>query len=47
MVLHLKSVCEFRNWKLTEGARIPNLPFFYLVFRAWSHWKGESTSMAE
>ncbi|KAI4201568.1 MAG: hypothetical protein LQ350_003183 [Teloschistes chrysophthalmus] len=19
---------------------IPNLPFFYLVFRAWSHWKG-------
>lgn len=19
--------------------RIPNLPFFYLVFRAWSHWR--------
>ena len=21
--------------------RVPNLPFFYLVFRAWSHWRGE------
>ena len=20
-------------------ARIPNIPFFYLAFRAWSHWK--------
>ena len=26
---------------LRKGIRIPNLPFFYLVFRAWSHWKGE------
>lgn len=24
------------------GARIPNLPFFYLVYRAWSHWKAVS-----
>ncbi|KAI6245037.1 hypothetical protein HI914_07096 [Erysiphe necator] len=23
---------------------IPNLPFFYLVFRAWSHWKALSGS---
>ena len=21
--------------------RIPNLPFFYLCFRAWSHWRGK------
>lgn len=20
---------------------VPNLPFFYLVYRAWSHWKGK------
>ncbi len=24
--------------------RIPNLPFFYLVFRAWSHWRALSGS---
>ena len=23
---------------------IPNLPFFYLVFRAWSHWRALSGS---
>jgi len=23
---------------------VPNLPFFYLVFRAWSHWKAWSGS---
>ncbi|KAI4145404.1 MAG: hypothetical protein L6R39_003808 [Caloplaca ligustica] len=23
---------------------IPNLPFFYLVFRAWSHWRARSGS---
>ncbi|KAI4243220.1 MAG: hypothetical protein L6R40_003588 [Gallowayella cf. fulva] len=23
---------------------VPNLPFFYLVFRAWSHWKARSGS---
>jgi hypothetical protein len=22
---------------------IPNLPFFYVLYRAWSHWKGMST----
>lgn len=22
--------------------RIPNLPFFYLVYRAWSHWRARS-----
>lgn len=21
--------------------RIPNIPFFYLVYRGWSHWRGE------
>lgn len=25
--------------RLTDGCRIPNLPFFYLVYRAWSHWR--------
>ena len=25
-------------------SRIPNLPFFYLVFRAWSHWRALSGS---
>lgn len=30
-------------WTLTESLRrIPNLPFFYLVYRAWSHWKAIS-----
>lgn len=24
----------------TPDASIPNIPFFYLVFRAWSHWRG-------
>lgn len=24
--------------------RIPNLPFFYLVYRAWSHWRALSGS---
>lgn len=29
-----------RNKSLTKPvARIPNLPFFYLVYRAWSHWR--------
>jgi hypothetical protein len=23
--------------------RIPNLPFFYLAYRGWSHWRGESS----
>jgi hypothetical protein len=22
---------------------IPNLPFFYVLYRAWSHWKGEQS----
>ena len=25
-----------------QSARIPNLPFFYLVYRAWSHWRALS-----
>jgi hypothetical protein len=29
---------------LTCWVRIPNLPFFYLVFRAWSHWRAFSGS---
>lgn len=24
---------------MTAVSRIPNLPFFYLVYRAWSHWR--------
>lgn len=24
------------------GCRIPNLPFFYLVYRTWSHWKAQA-----
>lgn len=28
----------------TNRFRIPNLPFFYLVFRAWSHWRALSGS---
>jgi hypothetical protein len=24
---------------LHPSSRIPNLPFFYLVYRAWSHWR--------
>jgi hypothetical protein len=27
-----------RRKKLTSSPSIPNLPFFYLVFRAWSHY---------
>lgn len=23
------------------GNRIPNIPFFYLVYRGWSHWRGK------
>jgi hypothetical protein len=29
---------------LIRNYRIPNLPFFYLVFRAWSHWRALSGS---
>lgn len=25
--------------RLTLVHRVPNLPFFYLVYRAWSHWR--------
>lgn len=25
-----------------NSSRIPNLPFFYLVYRAWSHWRAIS-----
>lgn len=27
---------------LTDDLRVPNVPFFYLVYRAWSHWRGKS-----
>ena len=30
--------------KTTDIARIPNIPFFYAVYRAWSHWRGEHTA---
>ena len=32
-----------KRQKLT-WCRIPNLPFFYLVYRSWSHWKAYSGS---
>lgn len=25
-----------------QRSRVPNIPFFYLAYRAWSHWRGES-----
>lgn len=38
----------FKAEKCFHGAdicfRIPNIPFFYLVFRAWSHWRALSGS---
>lgn len=24
---------------------IPNIPFFYVAYRGWSHWRGESRSL--
>lgn len=27
---------------LTSFASVPNIPFFYLVYRAWSHWRALS-----
>lgn len=30
---------------LTDNLRIPNIPFFYLAYRAWSHWRGESETL--
>lgn len=24
---------------------VPNIPFFYMVFRGWSHWRGKSISL--
>jgi hypothetical protein len=24
---------------------VPNIPFFYMVFRGWSHWRGEHSSI--
>lgn len=27
---------------LTSLDRVPNIPFFYLVYRAWSHWRALS-----
>lgn len=28
--------------RFSRRYRIPNLPFFYLVYRAWSHWRALS-----
>jgi hypothetical protein len=33
--------CTLNSIALTDDSRIPNIPFFYLVYRAWSHWRGE------
>lgn len=30
--------------KANTSISVPNLPFFYLVFRAWSHWRALSGS---
>ena len=30
----------FLTWT-NQINRIPNIPFFYLVYRGWSHWRGE------
>jgi len=30
--------------KTNTSISVPNLPFFYLVFRAWSHWRALSGS---
>lgn len=24
---------------------VPNIPFFYMVFRGWSHWRGTFTAL--
>jgi hypothetical protein len=26
--------------------RLPNIPFFYLAFRCWSHWRGKNLAQA-
>ena len=33
-----------RESRLISFNSIPNVPFFYLVFRAWSHWRALSGS---
>lgn len=34
---------DLLEWLLISNS-IPNLPFFYLVYRAWSHWRALSGS---
>jgi hypothetical protein len=29
----------FGRRRANRNPRIPNIPFFYLVYRAWSHWR--------
>lgn len=31
-----------RSLRANERSSIPNLPFFYLLYRAWSHWRAIS-----
>jgi len=46
--LWLSSLCKASSINLTTTSNattsIPNIPFFYLVFRAWSHWRALSGS---
>lgn len=30
----------FGRGNQTDHRRIPNIPFFYLAYRCWSHWRG-------
>ncbi|KAL8669669.1 MAG: hypothetical protein Q9168_005753 [Polycauliona sp. 1 TL-2023] len=38
---------RIRSWSSAQrltNRSVPNIPFFYLVFRAWSHWRARSGS---
>lgn len=34
---------NFQHADRIFSSRIPNIPFFYLAYRGWSHWRGWST----
>lgn len=40
--LYVSDRMTFNSKWADELNRIPNVPFFYLVYRGWSHWRGES-----
>jgi hypothetical protein len=33
---------DYKQEILTDN-RIPNIPFFYVAYRGWSHWRGKLT----